>query len=65
MMPTVFYWIMCLVILLVFDRMFGKRDKKPQETETPREKKVRTVKGVILAVAMVGLACAISYYVRK
>lgn len=65
MMPTVFYWIMCIVILLVFDRMFGKRDKKPQENETPREKKVRTVKGIILAVAMVGLACAISYYVRK
>ena len=64
-MPTVFYWIICIVILLVFDRVFGKGEKKPREPETPKEKRIRTVKGIILAMAMVGLACAISYYVRK
>ena len=47
------------------DVFFGKRDKVKDTDETPREKRVRTVKGIILAAAMVGLACAISYFVRK
>lgn len=64
-MTTVFYWIICIAILLGVDVFFGKRDKVKDTDETPREKRVRTVKGIILAAAMVGLACAISYFVRK
>lgn len=64
-MPTIFYWVLCIAILLGVDVLFGKRERSKNEDETPKEKRTRTVKGIILAVAMVGLACAISYYVRK
>lgn len=63
-MPNIVYWIICILILFVFDFFVKKKKGEPdRSTETPKERRKRFVTSVVLAILMVAVACMISYFV--
>lgn len=62
-MPNIVYWIICILILFLFDLFVKKKKGEPdRSTETPKERHKRFVTSVVLAIMMVAVACMISYF---
>lgn len=64
-MPNIFYWIICIAILFVFDLFIKRKKGEPNQIEeTPEERRRRVIKSLVLGIVMVAVAGGISYFVR-